>query len=69
MILSAKLTQTRNVGDRLRAKHWFARGLAITPSSGKLQHHLGLLRSDKDGSDEELRDVYHFVKRHVRYLI
>ena len=45
------------------AKDWFTRGLAITPNSGKLQHHLGLLCRDKDGSDEELRGVYHFVKR------
>lgn len=48
------------------AKEWFARGLAITPNSGKLQHHLGLLCRDKDGTDEELRGVYHFVKRSVR---
>ena len=47
------------------AKDWFARGLAITPNSGKLQHHLGLLSRDKDGTDEELRGVYHFVKRSV----
>ena len=37
--------------------------LTFTPNSGKLQHHLGLLCRDKDGSDEELRGVYHFVKR------
>lgn len=48
------------------AKEWFACGLAITPNSGKLQHHLGLLCRDKDGTDEELRGVYHFVKRSVR---
>ena len=40
------------------AKDWFARSLAITLNSGKLQHHLGLLCRDKDGSDEELRGVY-----------
>ena len=45
------------------AKDWFARGLAITLNSGKLQHYLGLPCPDKDGSDEELRGVYHFVKR------
>ncbi len=46
-------------------KDWFARGLAITPNSGKLQHHLGLLSRNKDGMDEELRGIYHFVKRCV----
>ncbi|KAI8998858.1 hypothetical protein BD414DRAFT_476257 [Trametes punicea] len=49
------------------AKEWFARGLAITPNSGKLQHHLGLLCRDKDGTDEELRGVYHFVKSMVAF--
>ncbi|KAI0637215.1 hypothetical protein C8Q77DRAFT_554722 [Trametes polyzona] len=49
------------------AKDWFARGLAITPNSGKLQHHLGLLCRDKDGTDEELRGVYHFVKSMVAF--
>ena len=45
------------------AKDWFARRLALTPNSGKLQHHLGLLCRDKDGADEDLRGIYHFVKR------
>jgi len=36
-------------------------GLADTPGTGKLHHHLGLLSREKDG--EELRAVYHFVKR------
>ncbi|KAH9946315.1 uncharacterized protein BXZ73DRAFT_86461 [Epithele typhae] len=49
------------------AKDWFARGLAITPNSGKLQHHLGLLCRDKDGLDEELRGVYHFAKSLVAF--
>ena len=30
------------------AKDWFARGLAITPNSGKLQHHLELLCCESD---------------------
>ena len=47
------------------AKDWFARDLTITPNSGKLQHHLELLCRDKDGLDEELRGVYHFIKRCV----
>ncbi|KAH9853995.1 hypothetical protein C2E23DRAFT_727275 [Lenzites betulinus] len=49
------------------AKDWFARGLAITPNSGKLQHHLGLLCRDKDSTDEELRGVYHFVKSMIAF--
>ena len=40
-------------------------GLAGTPDAGKLHHHLGLLSRDKDGSEEELRGVYHFIKRCV----
>ena len=51
--------------SRQVAKDWFMRGLAITPNSGKLQHHLGLLSRNKDGTDEELCGVYHFVKRFV----
>ena len=47
------------------AKDWFARDLTITPNSGKLQHHLEILCRDKDGLDEELRGVYHFIKRCV----
>ena len=54
-----------NEQSRQVAKEWFARGLAITPNSGKLQHRLGLLCRDKDSTDEELHGVYHFVKRYV----
>nr|VWO94497.1 Nitrogen response factor NRF1 [Ganoderma boninense] len=43
-------------------KDWLARDLAITPNSGK-----GLLGHDKDGTDEELRGVYHAVKRMVAF--
>jgi protein SMG6 len=35
--------------------------LADTPGNGKLHHHLSLLSWEKGG--EELRAVYHFVKR------
>ncbi|KAL4251674.1 hypothetical protein ABKN59_003762 [Abortiporus biennis] len=44
------------------AKGWFAKGLATTPGAGKLHHHLGILSRDKEGYEEELRAVYHFVK-------
>ncbi|RDX48390.1 hypothetical protein OH76DRAFT_671253 [Lentinus brumalis] len=61
---AARLMELDSDKERWRqvAKDWFARGLAITPNSGKLQHHLGLLCRDKDGADEDLRGVYHFVK-------
>ena len=39
------------------ARDWYAQGLADTPGTGKLHHHLG----SWDG--EELRSVYHFIKR------
>lgn len=48
---------------RLIARQWFARGLAKTPGAGKLHHHLGLLSREKDGNEEELRGMYHFIKR------
>ena len=47
------------------ARDWYAKGLAATPGAGKLHHHLGLLSRDKEGGEEELRGVYHFVKRYV----
>ncbi|KAI0718812.1 hypothetical protein C8T65DRAFT_762042 [Cerioporus squamosus] len=61
---AARLMELNSDKERWRqvAKDWFARGLAITPNSGKLQHHLGLLCRDKDSTDEDLRGVYHFVK-------
>ncbi|KAI0362699.1 hypothetical protein OH77DRAFT_1529844 [Trametes cingulata] len=66
---AARMMELDSDKERWRqvAKEWFARGLAITPNSGKLQHHLGLLCRDKDGSDEELRGVYHFVKSMVAF--
>ena len=68
---AARLMELDSDKERWRqvAKDWFARGLAITPNSGKLQHHLGLLCRDKDGTDEELRGVYHFVKRFVLRIL
>lgn len=48
---------------RCIARDWYAAGLADTPGTGKLHHHLGLL--SRDVKDEELRAVYHFVKRYV----
>ncbi|KAH9912646.1 uncharacterized protein B0H18DRAFT_1126962 [Fomitopsis serialis] len=44
------------------ARDWYAKGLAGTPGAGKLHHHIGLLCRERDGSSEELRGMYHFVK-------
>ena len=40
----------------------------ITPNSGKLQHHLGLLGNDKDRTNEELHSVDYLVNRSVLWL-
>ncbi|EJF57214.1 hypothetical protein DICSQDRAFT_174167 [Dichomitus squalens LYAD-421 SS1] len=66
---AARLVELDSDKGRWRqvAKDWFARGLAITPNSGKLQHYPGLLCRDEDGTDEELRGVYHFVKSMVAF--
>lgn len=48
---------------RCIARDWYAAGLTDTPGTGKLHHHLGLL--SRDIEKEELRSVYHFVKRYV----
>ena len=39
----------------------YAEGVVGTPGHGKLHHHLGLLIHEAEG--EELRSIYHFVKR------
>lgn len=40
----------------------------ITPNSGKLQHHLGLLGNDKNRTGEELYGVDYLVNRSVLWL-
>jgi protein SMG6 len=52
--------QWRNI-----ARDWYAAGIAEQPGTGKLHHHLGLLSREVEG--EELRGVYHFVKRYFRF--
>ncbi len=49
--------------DRWRriARDWYAQVVAEYPGRGKLHPHLGLLICEAEG--EELRGVYHFVKR------
>ncbi|KAJ3748275.1 hypothetical protein EV360DRAFT_56930 [Lentinula raphanica] len=46
------------------AQDWYGLGLMRLPGEGKLHHHLGLLYREVEG--EELRAIYHFVKRCVR---
>ena len=46
---------------RTIARDWYAAGLAEQPGTGKLHHHLGLLSREAEG--EELKGIYHFVKR------
>jgi protein SMG6 len=46
---------------RVIAREWYAAGLADQPGTGKLHHHIGLLSREVEG--EELRGVYHYVKR------
>ena len=62
-LAAARLLDVEPDKERWRciARDWYAQGLADTPGTGKLHHHLGLLSREKDG--EELRAVYHFVKR------
>lgn len=52
---------------RCISKEWYAQGIADTPGAGKLHHHLGFL--SREVESEELRAVYHFVKRCVGVLI
>ncbi|EMD38637.1 hypothetical protein CERSUDRAFT_64887 [Gelatoporia subvermispora B] len=63
-IVAARMMELEPDKERWRsvAKGWFARGLARAPGAGKLHHHLGLLSRDKDGGEEDLRAVYHFIK-------
>jgi len=47
---------------RAIARDWYGTGLADQPGTGKLHHHLGFLYREVEA--EELRAVYHFVKRY-----
>lgn len=64
-IVAARMMLVEPEKERWRgiAKEWYAYGIADTPGTGKLHHHLGLLSREVEG--EELRAVYHFVKRFV----
>jgi protein SMG6 len=63
-IAAARLMDVEPETERWRgiARDWYGAGLAEQPGTGKLHHHLGLLCREVEG--EELRGVYHFVKRY-----
>jgi protein SMG6 len=68
-VAAAKLLDVEPEKERWRmiARDWYSLGLADTPGIGKLQHHLGLL--SRDVESEEMRGVYHFVKRYVLLFV
>jgi protein SMG6 len=69
-IAAARLMDVEPEKERWRgiARDWYAAGLADTPGTGKLHHHLGLLSREAEG--EELRGIYHFTKRyHHEFLM
>jgi protein SMG6 len=51
---------------RKASQTWYAMVLRETPGAGKLHHNMGLLNSEIP--NEELRGVYHFVKRYALLL-
>jgi len=63
-VAAARLLEVEPEKERWRniSRDWYAAGIAEQPGTGKLHHHLGLLSRDVEG--EELRGVYHFVKRY-----
>jgi protein SMG6 len=63
-LAAARLLEVEPEKERWRniARDWYAAGIAEQPGTGKLHHHLGLLSREVEG--EELRGVYHFVKRY-----
>lgn len=48
---------------RVMARDWYGQGVAETPGTGRLQHHLALL-----SKGDELRGLYHYSKRCVPAL-
>jgi hypothetical protein len=46
------------------ARDWYGQGVAENPGTGRLQHHLALL-----SKGDELRSLYHYAKRCVRFLL
>lgn len=66
-IAAARLLDVEPETERWRgiARDWYGAGLTEQPGTGKLHHHLGLLCREVEG--EELRGIYHFVKRSVPF--
>ena len=62
-VVAARLLEIEPDKERWRsiARDWYATSLFEQPGTGKLHHHLGLLYREVD--NEELRSMYHFVKR------
>lgn len=62
-LAAARLFDVEPEKERWRciARDWYGAGIADQPGHGKLHHHLGLL--SREVEREELRGVYHFVKR------
>ena len=46
------------------AREWYSNGLIEYPGTGRLHHHMGFLCKEF-GEGEELRGLYHFIKRCV----
>jgi protein SMG6 len=46
------------------ARGWYSNGLTEYPGTGKLHHHMGFLCKEF-GKGEELRGLYHFIKRYT----
>lgn len=66
-IAAARLLEVEPDKERWRniARDWYATSLFEQPGTGKLHHHLGLLYREVES--EELRGVYHFVKRYASH--
>lgn len=49
------------------AREWYSNGLVEYPGTGRLHHHMGFLCKEF-GEGEELRGLYHFIKRYATAL-
>jgi protein SMG6 len=58
--------ESKKKGWRSVAREWFARSVAVRLSAGEPYHHLGVL--GRNPQDEELRAMYHSVRRCVLAL-
>ena len=68
-LVAARLLDVEPEKERWRgiARDWYGMGLADQPGTGKLHHHLGLLSREVEG--EDLRGIYHYVKRCVMVAV